>query len=273
MRGQPALAAELASAALASSVRRELGHLAARGGAVVAAIDLLELRLDAALPRLEALHGQLALDAASAATVAVLLANTCDERSARGRGRARPERGSRVARRARSQTRSGGGRPRGRRCARYGARAGSRYRGAERAHRTIELASALVIVARLELARGDRGNARAVASRAWARGRGSRPGARTCPCVTRTVGARPRRRRRPLGGRLRARDAAELAMTAGLPVERLVAHAALDADLGATRRSPTLLRRRARQRWRRPRSRVQRASDRPRSHRAALRSG
>src|SRR4051812_11955560 len=73
LRGQPSLAAELASAALASSVRRELGHLAARGGAVVAAIDLIELRLEAALPRLEQLHGSPALDAASAATVAVLL--------------------------------------------------------------------------------------------------------------------------------------------------------------------------------------------------------
>src|SRR6202000_1005235 len=51
VRGQPALAAELASAAMASSVRRELGHLAARGGAVVAAIDLMELRTDVALPR------------------------------------------------------------------------------------------------------------------------------------------------------------------------------------------------------------------------------
>src|SRR5665647_1451559 len=70
MRGQPSLAAELSSAAMASSVRRELGHLAARGGAVVAAIDLLEFRLDAALPRLEELHGQPTLDAASAATVA-----------------------------------------------------------------------------------------------------------------------------------------------------------------------------------------------------------
>src|SRR6185436_7205761 len=74
VRGQPAIAAELASAALASSVRRELGHLAARGGAVVAAIDLIELRLEAALPRLEELHGQPALDAGSAAQVAVLLA-------------------------------------------------------------------------------------------------------------------------------------------------------------------------------------------------------
>src|SRR5204862_4816516 len=76
VRGQPALASELASAALASSVRRELGHLAARGSAVVAAIDLLELRLDAALPRLEELHGNPALDASSAANVAVLLATT-----------------------------------------------------------------------------------------------------------------------------------------------------------------------------------------------------
>src|SRR5262249_23921133 len=74
VRGQPALAAELAAAALASSVRRELGHLAARGGAVGAASELMDLRLGAALPRLEELHGKPALDAASAATCAVLLA-------------------------------------------------------------------------------------------------------------------------------------------------------------------------------------------------------
>src|SRR3954470_5742830 len=74
LRGQPALASELASAALASSVRRELGHLAARGTAVVAAIDLMELRIDVALPRLEELHGSPALDANAAAQVAVLLA-------------------------------------------------------------------------------------------------------------------------------------------------------------------------------------------------------
>src|SRR5262249_58421995 len=37
---------------------------------------------------------------------------------------------------------------------------------AERSHRTIELAAALVVVARLELARGDRRHARAAASRA-----------------------------------------------------------------------------------------------------------
>src|SRR5206468_3313978 len=79
LRGQPAIAAELASAALASSVRRELGHLAARGGAVVAAIDLMELRIEAALPRLEELHEQSALDAGSAAQVAVLLATAREQ--------------------------------------------------------------------------------------------------------------------------------------------------------------------------------------------------
>jgi hypothetical protein len=105
VRGQPALAAELASAALASSVRRELGHLAARGSAVVAAIDLLELRLDAALPRLEELHGQPALDAASAANVAVLLATA---RALSGQRAGAIE----IARRARSPARRGRGRAR-----------------------------------------------------------------------------------------------------------------------------------------------------------------
>ena len=67
---------------------------------------------------------------------------------------------------------------------------------AERAHRTIELASALVIVARLELARGDRGNARAAATPRRPRGRRRRPRPRARPRAARAVRARARRRRR-----------------------------------------------------------------------------
>ncbi|MBX3162345.1 MAG: ATP-binding protein, partial [Deltaproteobacteria bacterium] len=166
VRGQPALAAELASAALASSVRRELGHLSTRARAVVGAIDLLELRLEAALPRLEELHGQPALDAASAASVAVLLAS------------ARAQSGQRTG--AVELAQNAGAESRDELDRRLAAAEVALATGdvsvalelardtavlAERAHRTIELASALVIVARLERARGDRGNARAAASR------------------------------------------------------------------------------------------------------------
>ncbi|MDB4957844.1 MAG: transcriptional regulator, CadC, partial [Myxococcales bacterium] len=167
LRGQPSLAAELASAALASSVRRELGHLSARGSAVVAAIDLLELRLDAALPRLEELHGKPALDSASAATVAVLLATA---RAMSGQRAGAVE----LARNAGAESRDELDRSLS--SAEVALAAGDVGLAlelardtavlAERAHRTIELASALVIVARLELSRGDRGNARAAATRA-----------------------------------------------------------------------------------------------------------
>jgi hypothetical protein len=232
MRGQPALAAELASAALASSVRRELGHLAARGGAVVAAIDLLELRLDAALPRLEELHGQPALDAASAAMVAVLLAN------------ARAMSGQRAG--AVELAQNAGAESRDELDRRLAAAEVALATGdvgvalelardtavlAERAHRTIELASALVIVARLELARGDRGNARAAASRA-AREAAAAGLIRARVHALLALSALARDDDDAASAVAYARDAADLAMTAGLPVERLVAHAALDAISG-----------------------------------------
>lgn len=232
VRGQPALAAELASAALASSVRRELGHLAARGGAVVAAIDLLELRLDAALPRLEELHGQAALDAASAANVAVLLAT------------ARALSGQRAG--ATELAQNAGAESRDELDRRLAAAEVALATGdvgvalelardtavlAERAHRTIELASALVIVARLELARGDRANARAAASRA-AREAAAAGLVRARVHALLALSALARDDDDAASAVAYARDASELALTAGLPVERLVAHAALDAISG-----------------------------------------
>ncbi len=232
VRGQPALAAELASAAMASSVRRELGHLSARGGAVVAAIDLLELRLEAALPRLEELHGKPALDAASAATVAVLLAT------------ARALSGQRAG--AVELAQNAGAESRDELDRKLAAAEVSLAAGdvgvalelardtavlAERSHRTIELASALVIVARLELARGDRGNARAAATRA-AREAAAAGLIRARIHALLALSALARDDDDQASAVAYARDAAELAATAGLPVERLVAHAALDAISG-----------------------------------------
>ncbi|HEX2688242.1 MAG TPA: helix-turn-helix domain-containing protein, partial [Kofleriaceae bacterium] len=233
LRGQPALAAELASAALASSVRRELGHLAARGSAVVAAIDLMELRIDAALPRLEELHGQPALDAGSAAQVAVLLA------TARALGGQRPG-AVELAQNAGAESRDE--LDRGLAAAEVALAAGdvgvalelARDTAvlAERAHRTIELASALVIVARLELARGDRGNARAAASRA-AREAATAGLFRVRVHALLALCALARDDDDASSAVAYARDASEFAMIAGLPVERLVAHAALDAISGS----------------------------------------
>ncbi len=232
VRGQPAMAAELASAALASSVRRELGHLAARGSAVVAAIDLLEFRLEAALPRLEALHGSPALDAASAATVAVNLAAA---RAQSGQRAGAVELAQNAGAEARDELDR---RLAGAEVALAAGDVGMALELArdtavlaERAHRTIELASALVIVARLELARGDRGNARAAATRA-AREAAAAGLVRARVHALLALSALARDDDDAPSAVSYARDAAELAMAAGLPVERLVAHAALDAISG-----------------------------------------
>ncbi len=233
MRGQPSLAAELASAALASSVRRELGHLAARGSAVVAAIDLLELRLDVALPRLEELHGQPTLDAASAANVAVMLASARAQSGQRAGAVELAQNAGAEARDDLDRKLAG---------AEVALAAGDVQLAlelardtavlAERSHRTIELATALVIVARLELARGDRGNARSAATRA-AREAASAGLVRARVHALLALAALARDDDDAPSAVSYARDAAELAMTAGLPVERLVAHAALDAISGA----------------------------------------
>jgi hypothetical protein len=232
LRGQPAIAAELASAALASSVRRELGHLAARGTAVVAAIDLMELRTEAALPRLEELHGSPALDAAAGASVAVLLATA---RALSGQRAGAVELAQNAGAESRDEL--------DRRLAAAEVALATGDVGmalelardtavlAERSHRTIELASALVIVARLELARGDRGNARAAATRA-AREAAAAGLVRARVHALLALSALARDDDDAASAVAYARDASELALTAGLPVERLVAHAALDAISG-----------------------------------------
>jgi|GEM_PF-1597692 len=233
LRGQPAVAIELASAALASSVRRELGHLAARGTAVVAAIDLMELRTEVALPRLEELHLSPALDASAAAHVAVMLATA---RALSGQRAGAVELAQNAGAESRDELdRKLAG-------AEVALAAGDVQLSldlardtavlAERSHRTIELASALVIVARLELARGDRGNARAAATRA-AREAAAAGLVRVRVHSLLALSALARDDDDAASAVAYARDAAELALTAGLPVERLVAHAALDAISGS----------------------------------------
>ena len=232
LRGQPSLAAELASAAVASSVRRELGHLAARGAAVMCAIDLLELRLEATLPKLEALHGSPALDAASGAQVSVLLATA---RAMSGQRAGAVELAQNAGAESRDEL------DRRLSVAEVALAAGDVQQAlevardtavlAERSHRTIELASALVIVARLELARGDRSNARAAATRAAREAAAAGLVRARCHALL-ALSALARDDDDAASAIAYARDAAELALTAGLPVERLVAHAALDSISG-----------------------------------------
>ncbi len=191
----------------------------------MAAIDLLELRLDAALPRLEELHGKPALDASSAATVAVLLATA---RALSGQRAGAVELAQNAGAESRDEL------DRRLAAAEVSLAAGDVGQAlelardtavlAERSHRTIELASALVIVARLELARGDRGNARAAATRAAREAAGAD--------ALLALSALARDDDDPASAVAYSRDAAELALAAGLPVERLVAHAALDAISG-----------------------------------------
>ena len=88
-----------------------------------------------------------------------------------------------------------------------------------------------MIVARLELARGDRGNARAAATRA-AREAAAAGLVRARVHALLALSALARDDDDAASAVAYARDAAELALTAGLPVERLVAHAALDAISG-----------------------------------------
>jgi hypothetical protein len=72
--GRSTRAAELASRAIAQSVGGGLDHLAARAQAILAAVELIEDRIDVALPRLEQLVGSPALNAEAAAQVVMLLA-------------------------------------------------------------------------------------------------------------------------------------------------------------------------------------------------------
>lgn len=232
LRGRPAGAAELATAVATSAHRRKLEHLAARAELVMAAADLLEHRVEAAKARLADVSTN-ALDVASLARWEVFTANVMALLGQRGG--------------AVEHARSAGGLEvrddidRTLAAAEVALAAGDVTQAlemaretavmAERLHRRSELATALVIVARLELARGDRASARAAATRG-AREAAAAGLVRTRVHALLALSALARDDDDSSSAVAYARDAAEMAIGAGLPVERLVAHAALEAIAG-----------------------------------------
>ncbi len=232
LRGRPSGAVELANAVATSAHRRKLNHLAARADLVIAATDLLEHRVEAAKNRLAEVSTD-ALDVASLARWEVYTAN------------AQALLGHRTG--AVDHARNAGGLEvrddvdRTLSAAEVALAAGDVTQAlemaretavmAERLHRRSELASALVIVARLELARGDRASARAAATRG-AREAAAAGLVRVRVHALLALSALARDDDDTSSAVAYARDAAEMAIGAGLPVERLVAHAALEAIAG-----------------------------------------
>ncbi|MEZ4360629.1 MAG: winged helix-turn-helix domain-containing protein [Kofleriaceae bacterium] len=231
-RGRPAGAVELASAVATSAQRRKLVHLAARAELVIAATDLFEHRIEAAKTRLADVHTH-ALDVASVARWEVFTAHAMallgqrvgavEHARAAGALEVRDDVDRTLA--AAEVALAGGDVNQALEMARETAVM------AERLHRRSELAAALVIVARLELARGDRASARAAATRG-AREAAAAGLVRVRVHALLALSALARDDDDSSSAVAYARDAAEIAICAGLPVERLVAHAALEAIAG-----------------------------------------
>jgi Transcriptional regulatory protein, C terminal/AAA domain len=232
LRGRPSGAVELASAVATSAHRRKLSHLAARADLVIAATDLLEHRVEAAKNRLAEVATN-ALDVASLARWEVYTAHAqalLGQRS--GAVEHARNAGGLEVRDDVDRTLS---------AAEVALAAGDVTQAlemaretavmAERLHRRSELAAALVIVARLELARGDRASARAAATRG-AREAAAAGLVRVRVHALLALSALARDDDDTSSAVSYARDAAEMAIGAGLPVERLVAHAALEAIAG-----------------------------------------
>ncbi len=233
-RGDLVPAVELASAVHASSTRLGLLVLAARARLCLAEVAVIEARFDVAGPVIAELLASAVLDAASQGRAEVLSAeidaattrdpSTIARAHAAGGAEVRDDidRGLAAALVAMASGEFQDGLERARDVA----------AAAERAGRRTELAMALVLTARLELARGDHGSARAAAIR------GVREAAKAGVVRARVHGllalaALARDEGQPEAAVAYARDAAELASSAGLPVERLTANAALDGLAGA----------------------------------------
>jgi tetratricopeptide (TPR) repeat protein len=233
-RGDAKAAAELASAVRTSAARAGLGHYAARAALVLAKVDVLAVRLDSAIASLEQLLCGKALDAASRGRAEVLqaearaLSGQCDSAiefaASAGGSEVRDALDRELA--VAQVAAAAGAVDKGLAAARAAAAS------AETLARSGDLASALGIVARLDLARGDRTAARAAAIRAV------REAARTGQARVRihallALAALARDDDDASAALSYARDAADLADHSGLSVERLVAHAALDGIAGA----------------------------------------
>ncbi|MEZ4400080.1 MAG: winged helix-turn-helix domain-containing protein [Kofleriaceae bacterium] len=231
-RGHMARAAELAHAAHGALVRARLASLAERTELVLAAVDLAEVRLERARPTLERLAASSALPARARATAGQLAA----EARALGGQRAGAIEAARAAALAADEL----GRDLGE--ARVATVAGDIGRAlaaarrvaaaAERSGRGADLAEALVIGCRLELAKGERAGARAQASRAAREAAAAGLVRSRCHALLALTSLARDDDDVPAAATY-ARDALELAHGAGLPVERLAATIALDSLAGA----------------------------------------
>ena len=232
-RGDLARAAELATAGKAQATRLGFQALADRAAVVLAAVDLGEMRLERAREALERLVDSPALPAVAACRATQLAAEV---RAAAGqragavdaaRGAGSDELQSELERdlaEARVATAAGD-------IGRALSAARRVAAAAERSGRAADLAEALVIGCRLELAKGDRSGARAQASRA-AREAAAAGLIRSRAHALLALASLARDDGDLAAAATYARDAAELAQAAGLPVERLAATAALDAITG-----------------------------------------
>ncbi|MBP9203148.1 MAG: winged helix-turn-helix domain-containing protein [Kofleriaceae bacterium] len=241
LRGEVAAAAELAAVAHASLVRRRADHLAARAEVITASIDVVEVRLDSAREVLERVLASGALDARATARAEVLRAEVLAGLGQRGGAveRARSA-GAAEVRDEIDRDLDGAWLAVGVGDVAVGldlARAVAIR--AERLGRRGDLASALVLVARLELARGDHAGARAAATRA-VREAAAAGLVRVRALALLALAALGRDAGELPAALAYARDATELATRAGLPVERLAAYAALDGlAIGAIAADPS----------------------------------
>ena len=231
-RGDIARAAELAHAARGPLTRARLHAHAERAELLLAAVDLAEVRLDRARPVLDRLAGSAVLPSRARVRAAQLAA---EARAAAGQragaidaARDATPADDELARdlcEARVATVVGDiGR----------ALAASRRvaAAAERAGRAADLAEALVIGCRLELAKGERAGARAQASRAAREAAAAGLVRPRCQALL-ALASLARDDDDAAAAAIYARDALELAQRAGLPVERLAATIALDGLTGA----------------------------------------
>ncbi len=231
-RGHAVSASELATVVKSAAQRLGCTAWAMRADIVMANVDLLELRADEAIGRLERVV---------AATVGVRVAALVDVATAKaygflGRHGDALELSARLAQHPHldqierqmvgAEVAVALGDLGGARELLHAASA-----AAERHGRRAEMIGAFALLARVELARGDRAAARSVATRAAREATSADLAHARCMALL-ALGALARAEDDPASGVAYARDAAELASVAGLPIERFVAYAALDAIAG-----------------------------------------
>ncbi len=231
-RGHAVSATELATVVKAAAQRLGCKAWGMRADVVMANVDLFELRADAALGRLETVdaavvgvRGKALVDVATAKAYG-FLGRHADASELSAQLAQHPQLDAIERQMACAEVAIALGNLGGARELLHAAAA-----TAERHGRRAEMIAAFALLARVELARGDRAVARSCATRA-AREASTADLAHARCIALLALGALARAEDDAASGVAYARDAAELASVAGLPVERFVAYAALDAIAG-----------------------------------------